>query len=327
MTRTVVFLVLTGILVGLRAPDARAASCPQMTIEADPSIRARWPRLVQLARETFEARDDLDRCARVVLSSREGMIRVEVSLPDGRSAHRSVSVGEDMMAVLEALLIVPEGARTREETRDPARTTTDAPVPASATVAPYSTAVVSAPAREAPVPTWTQPSSRLRIELSVLTGARIGDGQASIGLGAVSFLDLSGWLLGFAGRADRYEMLDGPHSAGALELALLGGHRWRFQTMALDLVGGPAMALGGTTSYETQSKAGGIQSASASNTVPRLLVEARLIFAASSALHTFVAVDGDFGPANAPDASLLPNAPRLPTWTAGLALGATVGTP
>jgi hypothetical protein len=96
--------------------------------------------------------------------------------------------------------------------------------------------------------------------------------------------------------------------------------------MALDLVGGPAVALGGTTTYATQST-GNEQSASVSNTVPRFLVEARLVFAALSTVHTFVAVDGDFGPANSPDASRLPNAPHLPTWTAGLALGATVGTP
>ena len=97
--------------------------------------------------------------------------------------------------------------------------------------------------------------------------------------------------------------------------------------MALDLVGGPAVALGGTTTYATASQTSNVQSASASNTVPRLQVEARLVFAALSTLHTFVAVDGDFGPANSPDASQLPNPPHLPTWTAGLALGATVGTP
>jgi hypothetical protein len=133
--------------------------------------------------------------------------------------------------------------------------------------------------------------------------------------------------VGFAGRADRYQTLGGTHSAGALELALLGGRRWWFRTMALDLVGGPAVALGGTTTYSTGSQTGNDQSASASNTVLRFLVEARLVFAALSTVHTFVAVDGDFGPANSPDASRLPNAPHLPTWTAGLALGATVGTP
>jgi hypothetical protein len=163
------------------------------------------------------------------------------------------------------------------------------------------------------------------IELSALIGARVGDGQAGVGLGALSFLDVAGWLVGFAGRADRYEVPGGARTA-ALELGLLGGRRLRFRTMALDLIAGPAMALGGQTTYESVSPAGDKTSASASNTVPRLIVEARLAFAALSTVHTFVGIDGAFGPPNSPDASLLPNAPRLPAWTAGLALGATVGT-
>jgi hypothetical protein len=330
--RRVTFPALAGILVGLPARDAlgEGPPCPQMTIEADRSVQARWPGLPQRVLETLEVREDLDRCARVILSSRNDAISVAVSLPDGRSAHRSVSRREDVIPALEPLLIVPPIAPIREETSSPSATTTAARLPAPATLRPGdSTAptVASVPVHEAPRPMLAQPSSHLRIELSVLTGARIGDGQASVGLGAVSFLDVYGWLVGFAGRADRYERLDGAHSAGALELALLGGRRLRFGTTALDLVGGPAVALGGTTSYGTRSPAGNEQSGSASNTVPRLLVEARLVFAAPSTVHTFVAVDGDFGPANSPDASLLPNAPRLPTWTAGLALGATVGTP
>jgi hypothetical protein len=149
-----------------------------------------------------------------------------------------------------------------------------------------------------------------------------------VGLGALSFLDVNGWLLGFAGRFDRYRTLDGPYSSGALELAVLGGRRFWLGTTALDLAAGPALALGGTTTYSVQSSGagnGGNVSGSADNTVPRLLLEARLAFSALSTLHTFVALDGDFGPARSPDAGLL-NAPRLPVWTLGLALGATVGT-
>jgi hypothetical protein len=134
-------------------------------------------------------------------------------------------------------------------------------------------------------------------------------------------------------------MLTGGWSGGALELALLGGRRIRFGSMALDLAAGPAVALQGTTTFQrttskSQSAAGDRGSASSANvwassssTVPRLLLEARLAFGARSTVHTFVGIDGDFGPANSPDASQLPDAPRLPVWTVGLALGATVGTP
>jgi hypothetical protein len=340
MVRTVGFLIAAGILVGLLAQDARAEgpSCSHVAIEAEASIKARWPKLPERVRDAFQAREDVDRCARIVLTSHDGRIGVEVSLPDGRSARRSVSEWEDVTPALEALLIVPQAPPMREEPSSrsatgsatavsapsPAPTTLGALAPPPPIMAPT---IASVPAPESPGPTPAQASSHMRIELSVLTGARVGDGEASVGLGAVSVLDLSGWLVGFAGRADRYEMLSGAHAAGALELALLGGRRLRFQTVALDLVGGPAMALGGTTTYAKQSQTGDRLSASASNTVPRLLVEARLALDALSTVHTFVAVDGDFGPANSPAASLLPNAPHLPTWTAGLALGATVGTP
>jgi len=331
MMRTVGFSVLAGILVGLPAADARAegASCSRLAIEADASIETRWPELPRHLQNAFEEREDVDRCARIMLTFRDGMIDVDVSLPDGRSAHRSVPRRDDVTPALEALLIVPtQTPPTREEPSSLAVTATSAPATPSATAPPTDStaaAIVSVPVREAPG-SMPRPSSHLAIELSAWTGARIGDGQASIGLGALSFLDVSGWLVGFAGRADRYEALGVGLPSGALELALLGGRRLRFQTMALDLVGGPAVALGGTATYSTKSSTGGGVSASASNTVPRLLVEARLSFAALSTVHTFVAVDGDFGPASSTDASQLPDARRLPTWTAGLALGATVGT-
>jgi hypothetical protein len=166
----------------------------------------------------------------------------------------------------------------------------------------------------------------------VATGARIGDGQGSLGLGALSFLDLSGWLVGFEGRLDRYRQLgasndwQGPAdgASAALELAVLAGRRARLHSLAFDLLVGPAAALQGTTTSETKTEARTV-TRSSSNTVPRLLVLSRLNFAATSTLHTFVALDGEFGPPRAPGDDLL-GAPRLPVWTVGLALGATVGT-
>jgi hypothetical protein len=168
--------------------------------------------------------------------------------------------------------------------------------------------------------------SRFRIELSLATGARVGDGQAGIGLGAFSFLEVSGWLAGFAGRMDRYAKLSGspPDGAGALELALLGGRRFRFANCALDLVAGPAAALLGTTTVETQT-ATTHTIASSSGRVPRLVLGARTSFNASAMVHTFVGVDGSFGPGRM-DGSPVPEGPRLPVWTVGLLLGATVGT-
>jgi hypothetical protein len=185
-------------------------------------------------------------------------------------------------------------------------------------------------------------SAHLRIELSVATGARIGDGQTSIGIGALSFLELSGWLVGFDGRLDRYQRLatsndtQGPgRVSSALELALLGGRRVRLNGLAFDFLLGPAAALGSATTSQSAVAAampsaqtqmpGATVTHSSPSTVPRLLLACRLNFAALSTLRTFVSLEGEFGPARA-DGNDLPSAPRLPVWTLGLALGATVGT-
>jgi hypothetical protein len=315
------------------APLAQDASCPAIVVEARPAVTARWPGLADMVRAAFEKRDDVDRCAQVTLTLRDGVIGIDVALPDGRSAHRSASRREDVVPALQPLLLVPEEAPS-EPTEESKESTPPAP-PAAASPARPETKMpatsVFIPVRETPASAPASQPGHLRIELSALTGARIGDGRAGVLLGAVSFLDVSGWLVGFGGSVQRYRALDGPDSAGALELALLGGRRFRFGTMALDLTAGPAAAYQGTSTFETTQPAGTgtqtSQSGSVSSTVPRLLLEARLAFGALSTLHTFVGIDGDVGPAQSPDASQLPNAPRLPTWTLGLALGATVGTP
>ncbi|MGH7297595.1 MAG: hypothetical protein ACRELB_21840 [Polyangiaceae bacterium] len=331
MLRPVPRCVLAATLLGLVSREALAEgpTCGEVAVEVDPAVEARWPQMPRRIREAFEAHHDFDRCARITVASSGDAIELDVSLPDGRSARRSILRPTDVIPALEALLIVPEIPRAHVEGIAPAppgdgvESPADTPLP---TPSPRPTLAI-APAREATTPAVPPPSRSVGIELSVYTGTRVGDGRASIGLGALSFLDFSGWLVGIAVRADHYETLGGAPSAHALEPAVLGGRRIRLGTMALDLVGGPALALGGQSTYETVSPAGDRTSASASNTVPRLLAEARLAFSAPSTAHAFVAVDGDFGAAITHDASLLPDVPRLPVWTLGLALGATVGTP
>lgn len=311
------------------AAPAQVASCPAIVVEADPAVGARWPGLAGTVREAFEERDDVDRCAHVTLTLRDGAIGIEVALPDGRSAHRSASRREDVVPALQPLLLVPEEAQS--EPSDVSAAAAASPVPVEMEIPSTIASVPSAREGTVPTPASQTPAGHLRIELSALTGARIGDGRAGVLLGAVSFLDVSGWLVGFAGSVQRYRDLGGSdRGAGALELALLGGRRFRFGTMALDLTAGPAAAYEGTATFETAQPAGTgsqIQSGSVSSTVPRVLLQARLAFSALSTVHTFVGIDGDVGPAQSPDASQLPNAPQLPTWTLGLALGATVGTP
>src|SRR3954471_19641390 len=103
------------------------------------------------------------------------------------------------------------------------------------------------PAAPAP-PAVPDADNRLRLELSLATGARVGDGQTGFRAGALGFLDLSGWLIGFAGAIDRYQGIAGGPPAAALELAALAGRRVRFDATTLDFVAGPALAMRGINS-------------------------------------------------------------------------------
>jgi hypothetical protein len=283
-----------------------------MTVAADAPLRAHWPNLVQRVRDELRARDGIDLCARVELRLREdAAIGVHVFLPDGRSASRRAVRREDVVPTLQALLLVPEHA-TAAARAEPTDAERDAGV------------AVPGPSPRA-----------LGIELSAITGARIGDGQASLGLGALSFLEVGGWLLGFEGRADSYQNLSGGQPEAALELAVLLGKRLHFQGVALDLTAGPAVAMKGISSTEdVRVTAGGPApppqpppptSDPSSGPVPRLLLGSRLGFSPRSVFRTFIGVDGELGPTHATDSGEV-NAGRLPLWTLGLALGATVGT-
>jgi hypothetical protein len=333
MKRRYALPVLTGILAVFCARPVFAddPSCSAVTIDAEASVSTLWPGLLNNVREAIERRDDLDRCARVELRVRDASITVEVVLPDGRSAARRVSRREDVLPTLEALLLLPHRSALAPTPSEPSESKSPPanpmPVPSSASLPSTRTLVFDRdrafPDREGAAPLLGHPRSRLRIELSVATGARIGDGQTSVGLGVLSFLELSGWLVGFEGRADRYQMLSGAVSGGALELAVLGGRRFRFDNMALDLTAGPAAVMHGTTTFSTTSPSGNYVAESSSSAVPRLLLGARVSFRALSTIHSFVGIDGELGPP--PDAEL-PHEFRLPVWTLGLALGATVGT-
>jgi hypothetical protein len=313
---------LSALLGAPGADPARAADrpCPPMAVETDAQVRARWPGLPGRIREAFDARADIDRCARVTLTMSHAAIVVRVVLLDGRSASRAVSRRDDVVPTLSALLLVPRDDQPPPEGSPepgPGRSA-EREVAASARLPSRERA--SAARLPAPEP------GRLGIELSVAAGARIGDGQASVGLGALSFVDVAGWLFGFAGRVDVYRGLGGGQPGGALELAVLGGRRFRSGTLALDLTVGPALALRGPPTSATQAGTSDPIAESAGGNVPRLLLGARLGFGARSVVRTFAGIEADLGPAGA--ATEPPGAGgRLPVWTAGLVLGAGVGSP
>jgi hypothetical protein len=333
---------LSGVIAALAAAPAVAADrpCPPMVVEADAGIRARWPDARRDIRAAFDDRDDIDTCARIELTLTGGAIAVKVALPDGRSATRTVLLRQDVVTTLQALLLVPRppapvtpatpvAPEPSRPLTPPARTVgaREVPAPASSVLA----------ARRAPVSLPVDgPGGGLAVELSIGVGARIGDGQTGGGFAVLSFLDLAGWLVGFEGRVDSYQPMTGGPAAGALGLALLGGRRFRFGTLALDLVGGPAIVHEGGSMSVSQRAPGEpvLVMERRDENLPRLRLGARLNFRARSVFRTFVGLDGDFGEqrddvnvqVNAPAGRLPIDQGRLPAWTLGLVLGATVGT-
>ena len=323
--------------LGPGAALAAEPACPAANVVSDAALRDRWPELAARVRDEVLSRDHIDTCASITLRlTADSSIRVEVALPDGRAASRGGLQPDDVIPMLRALLLIPEHRLA------PVVPTHSKATGSTNERAPDRPRAAARAAPDSPDASGSALASRaggLGVELSVIGGARFGDGQASYGLGAQSFLDVSSWLVGFEGRADRYQQLSGAQPQTALELGVLAGRRFRFGGVTLDVAAGPGFAIKGALSSQTEVDVVHVDSSGprpsppvppppqepSSGAVPRLIAGVHLGFRPRSVLRTFVGVDGTFGPARAD--GLGPNSPSMPRWTVGLTLGATVGTP
>ena len=311
------------ILLGSRSALAAERPCTAMRIEAEPNVRRLWPELEETVREALEDRSDVDACAHVTIGvvsdRRHDRITIGVVLPDGRTTSRSVDRHEDVIPTLEGLLLMP---LDRAEDTAPAMTVETAAVVPVEAVAPLPTRDVQ---RDLPRNNHDA-ANRVRIELSVMTGARFGDRHGSVGAGLLSFLDVGGWLGGFSARADYFQAMDGSPPGADLSLTVLGGRRFRFDSVSIDLVGGPSLALQGTNTSVFETPATGRRVVETTYPpVPRVVLGARLNFRARSALRAFVGVDGERALSQTEPATI-GDVPQLPIWSLGFAVGATVGT-
>jgi hypothetical protein len=316
--RAAAFLALVTLVTGARPRAGRAAEspCDAVTVALDPEVQARWPELAARLGSALAGRGDVDRCARVRLVARGEAAALVVSLPDGRSTERPVSRLEDVLPLVEALVLVPMAPPVAESPAPPRQAVVAAPEPAVITAQP------------APAPTVSsEPAPRpMRLELSFLTGARVGGVQTSVGFGLLGQVVLRGWLIGLEARLDRYQYRDRDAPLPALELVLLGGRRWWLGGAVLDVGGGLAAVYQGVSTVEVQTLDGHRMSQSSQRTLPRVRLGVRLGFLASASLRPFVGLEGEVGPLRAPG-GLLADAPYLPRGTVGLIAGATVGSP
>lgn len=315
-----------------RAAPADEPRCPAVRVEAEAGVREAFPDLVERIRNEFTERPEVDACARVRLRVRDGGgIEMFVTLPDGRTSSRSVADSEDVVPTLQALLLLPVSEFALRA--EPLRT---APL---VTVRPRATVRVD-DTSDSKLGEPNAGERELGVELSVLAGTRAGDGQFAYGAGALSLVEVSRWLFGFEGRVDAYESITGSDPESALELALLFGRRAYFDGMALDFTFGPALAMKGIAlpsqtevarveTSEVQARPQTPPPESSTGALPRLLVGARLGFAPRSVVRAFVGFEGELGPRRADEGEHVgPEvpSPSLPRYTAGLVLGATVGT-
>ena len=339
----------------LPTPAALAAArvCSPEPVDADAAIRSRWPDLAAAIGAAIDGRDDVDTCARVALRLDPSGILLRVNLLDGRSAARAVSRQEDVVPTLVALLMLPEGgaavlAPALSSSAAPATATPAAvpPVPrgGSATVTlgatppagpavarprPSATTVAEPSASSLPSPPDSDP---FRLEVSLATAGRVGDGYRGISLGALTAFEVGGWLGGLQAAAARYDRADESPGTSSLLLAVLGGRRFRFKapsTVSIDLTAGPALAVrgfGSRTAVRAPAGSGEAPPAPDDGPWARLVAGAHVSFRARSVVRPFAGIDGEAA-LGTWAAAPVGAEPRLPAWTLGLVVGATVGTP
>jgi hypothetical protein len=337
------------LFTGLPIAIAMAAVCRAPVVDVDAAVRARWPEVAASIHDALDERDDVDRCAHVSLSSEGARVVVRVTLADGRTASRTIARRDDAIATLEALLLVPREIETPPQAA--AEPAPNAPSPTPDRVAPEDVALIAPANPRAPDDARAADAatrSRTGIELSIGTSARAGDGLVGVAANVGSLFEGSGWLGGFQGELARYvapgtgaagrPTLDPPGNPGGmgLELALVGGRRFRFGVLTLDTIAGPAVALTGSSGAKVTRAVDAsartapppeAQSTPAGGFIPRARAGATLHFGGRSILRSYLGLDGSFGAARAPGVDAQSQPAHLPMWSVGIAVGATVGTP
>ena len=301
------------ILVGPSPAWAVEDECSP-TVEIDAGLLATWPTPRAEVDRLLATQQSLEPCAHVTLRRTQPGITIAVRLRDGRATERTVTSEQDVVPALTALLLLPEDLHVSQRAQRAVVRDTRGSTRNPSTTEPTIERSVAGSTAEAPA-SWG-------LEMSLFTAAAAGNGQVSLGAGALALLERHGWSLGFQARADAFDSPD--HTYATLGVMGVLGRRWRWEAVTLDALSGPALVILSSAIEEQGPE--GVMRASTSRPAARWAAGGHLTFAPSWALRPFVGVQGDVGATGVAEGELAARLPRLPVWTLGLALGATVGT-
>ncbi|MEP6651991.1 MAG: hypothetical protein ABJA82_01450 [Myxococcales bacterium] len=309
-------LAVVCMVVLCSAADARSGNvvCGDSRVRIIGSPEARWVDPIFRACATLSLMGDRDESAQVRLFVDGPDVLVQVSLEDGRSASRVVHSPEDLEVTLEALLSVPPVLRGVSRRAAPATKT---------------------PADDPELPVYDEPTAQpgawddaLGLEAGATIGPRLaGPGpQIAASVSGFAQLRLRSWLFGMGMRGDIVEARRG-ESPPAFEMdtiaiALTMAQRVRLSSSYVDLGVSPRFIL------DTQSaEIGKGAETSDSKTDVRLALFARLGWG-SSKLRLLLEGDVEVSPGHLRrDTRIDPMFPLLPTWTAGVGIGASWSQP
>jgi hypothetical protein len=287
------------------------AACHGPRLIVAPHLAEVWTQAIEDARVSLRERANLDRCAEVRLEPDQNSLRVQVSLEDGRSATRQVASTAALLPTLEGLLELPAPELRPEDVWQE-------PVTVRDEVAPPGPALRATPA------------PHLEAGLGVMgrvSGNPLYDG---VGIAAFAQLSLSHWLFGVVARWDAVDSLlaDAEPSGFNMQTLAIGidaGARTHLRGFLLDALIGPQIRVENQEAFGGQSSPDGVGGGTSD---VRLDFSLRLSGPPDSRLRFFGEGDLDASPSRLSKTHRLdPQLPALPSWSAGITLGAAWSLP
>jgi hypothetical protein len=321
MRRAICLSILVAAPIGGGEAVASAAcSGPELHGHGlDPS----WTEELSRVQSSLRGRADVDHCAEIDVSATTSGAILRVTLSDGRTGVRSVDRRTDLLATVEALALLPPPAETADEpsgSSTSAATTATAAPPSSRSVSPRPDLPWRPPGEDAALAAGPTRSS-LRFDLGAAVGSRWSGGLGG-SAGLLGEFGAGPWVLGVGARWEGYE---GPAQSQVLMVQTVGvgaelGYRITLGRIGVVALLEPSIdALSQAPRYGTPGPVS-VRDAR----VARLGGELRAMVLSEQRLRFFVALDGgvDVVTDEANQPGLLASTPALPTWSAGLSVGA-----